>query len=157
MYSASHPSSLVITSLCCCRSPFSFRRFARAFYFQASQGSQEEEILIVRHGLRRRILITGWLSSRARRNLITSCEDRIALTKSSKGGVKARARAQKGNRTRQSPSEWTTRAGEEEKKTKLNFPWMIKKNNVGWEIENWEESSFGSLEQFIFRDSFALI
>lgn len=33
-----------------------------------------------------------------------------------------------------------------------------KKNNVGWEIaENWEESSFGSLEQFVFRDSFALI
>lgn len=92
-------------------------------------------------------------SLRARRNLITSCEDRIALTKSSKGSVKARA--QRGNRTR--PSEWTIRTGTRKKKVKLNFLWIIKKNNVRREIESGEESSFGSAKQFVFRDSFASI
>lgn len=92
-------------------------------------------------------------SLRARRNLITPCEDRIALTKSSKGGVKARA--QRGNRTR--PSEWTTPAGTRQKKAKLNFPWIIKKNNVRRETENGKKSSFGLAKQFLFRDSFASI
>lgn len=62
-------------------------------------------------------------SLRARRNLIISCEDRIALTKSSKGGVKARA--QRGNRTR--PSEWTTRAGTRKKKSETQFSMDNKK------------------------------
>lgn len=59
---------------------------------------------IVRHLDEQFLLRSGCV--RAPRNLITSCGDRIALTKSSKGGVKARA--QRENRRRQSPSSWTT-------------------------------------------------
>lgn len=47
--------------------------------------------------------------------------------------------------------------GRERKKAKLNFPWIIKKNNVRRETESGGESSFGSAKQFVSRDSFASI
>lgn len=42
-------------------------------------------------------------------------------------------------------------------KGETQFSMDNKKNNVGRETESEEESSFGSPEQFVFRDSFALI